>query len=186
MQKSSYNNQKGFTLVETLVALSIFTISIIGLISATAGGINNVTYSKNKIAAMALAGEGVELVRNIRDTDAIGSTTGWADFTSQMNACSSSVGCAIDAEALTVSACTSGGCPALRKYINASSASYFGYQGSDTTPFVRTIKVSSVSPDEVLVTSTVSWLQGAGTKSVSTVEHLMNWFTAASSAPITP
>lgn len=188
--KTFSSTTQGFTLVETLVALSIFTLSIVGLISATAGGLNNVTYAKNKITAMSLSAEGIELVRNIRDTKAIAGTDGWTDFLSPSNGgvgdCATNpFGCLIDSENLTVAGCPSSGCPFLQKYTNGSGAVYFGYQGGVDTSFARTIKISTVSPDEVLITSTVSWVQGAGIKSVSTQEHLMSWL-AVPAVPVTP
>lgn len=188
--KTFSSTTKGFTLVETLVALSIFTLSIVGLVSATAGGLNNVTYSKNKITAMALSAEGIELVRNIRDTKAIpGLGDGWGEFLKNSGGgvgdCTSPAGCFIDSETLSVAGCPPNSCPYLQKYTNGSGAVYFGYQGGTNTPFARTIKISNVSSDEILITSTVSWGQGSGIKSVSTQEHLMNWL-AVQAPPVTP
>lgn len=60
-----------FTLVETLVAISIFTVSILGLMLVLASGISNINYAKNKITASYLAQEGIEYVRNMRDTDGL-------------------------------------------------------------------------------------------------------------------
>ena len=58
---------KAFTLVETLVAISIFTVSILGLISIFASGISNTGYAKKKMVASYLAQEGIEYARNMRD-----------------------------------------------------------------------------------------------------------------------
>jgi len=72
----------GFTLVETLVAIAIFTTSILALMSVLASGISNTNYAKKKITAAYLAQEGIEYVRNMRDTDILlkGSTDGWNSF----------------------------------------------------------------------------------------------------------
>ena len=58
----------GFTLVETLVAISIFTVSILGIMSVLASGISQTSYAKQKMIASYLAQEGIECIRNIRDT----------------------------------------------------------------------------------------------------------------------
>jgi prepilin-type N-terminal cleavage/methylation domain-containing protein len=186
MKNKDLKLNSGFTLIETLVALSIFTISIVGLISATAGGLNNVTYSKNKITAMALSAEGVELVRNLRDTKALTSDNGWSDFLSAVNMCS--VNCNIDAESLdintAISPCTTSVCY-INRHDNGSSPVYFGYSPNGTpTPFWRIIKITAFGADEVEVISTVNWVQGSGIKSVTTTEHLFNWFQVP--APVTP
>jgi len=71
MHRFFKNNNKGFTLVETLVAVSIFTVSILGLISVLASGISDIGYAKKKIAATYLAQEGIEYTRNFRDNSVI-------------------------------------------------------------------------------------------------------------------
>ncbi len=58
----------GFTLVETLVAISIFVMSILALMSVLSSGIADTGYAKKKMVATYLAQEGIEYVRNQRDT----------------------------------------------------------------------------------------------------------------------
>ena len=78
---------RGFTLVETLVAISIFTLSILGLISILASSVSDINYAKQKIVAGYLAQEGIEHARNIRDTHVLydASGTGWGNFLSDPN-----------------------------------------------------------------------------------------------------
>ena len=57
---------EGFTLVETLVAISIFTMSILALLVILTQGIANTNYAKHKITASYLAQEGIEYARNVR------------------------------------------------------------------------------------------------------------------------
>ena len=75
---------KAFTLVETLVAISIFTVSLLGFMSILASSISDISYAKQKILASYLAQEGIEYARNLRDSDVISSTIspqdGWATF----------------------------------------------------------------------------------------------------------
>lgn len=73
----------GFTLIETLVAISIFSISILAMMAVLADGISDTNYAKTKITASYLAQEGIEYIRNMRDnyvlyTDTTGLT--WDDF----------------------------------------------------------------------------------------------------------
>ena len=134
-QKNKLSN--GFTLVETLVAISIFTMSILGLMSVLASGISNINYATNKMAASYLAQEGIEYVRNIRDTDSLyTSITGktWDTF----------------------------------KNANVTYPSSY-------PDFTRTITMTEVNPDEVRISSSVSWTQGSGNYNTTFSENLFNW-----------
>jgi prepilin-type N-terminal cleavage/methylation domain-containing protein len=81
--KKVHKSNSGFTLVETLIAISIFSVSIIAFMSILGGGISDTSYVKTKIIASYLAQEGIEYVRNMRDnyvlyTNDTGHT--WNDF----------------------------------------------------------------------------------------------------------
>jgi prepilin-type N-terminal cleavage/methylation domain-containing protein len=84
MSKFLKQTNKGFTLVETLVSISIFSMAILGLLSVLASSITNTTYAKQKMAADYLAQEGIEYMRNVRDTlvlyDPVNAQHGWDTF----------------------------------------------------------------------------------------------------------
>ncbi|MFA6257804.1 MAG: type II secretion system protein [Candidatus Paceibacterota bacterium] len=83
MNKFLRQKNKAFTLVETLVSISIFTMSILGLMSILASSISNTNYVKQKITAEYLAQEGIEHARNIRDTHVLYDISlGWDNFKS--------------------------------------------------------------------------------------------------------
>ena len=66
-------NDRGFTLVEVLISLAIFSIAITGVITVAAQGGITANSVKNRVAATYLADEGIELVRGLRDTMILGS-----------------------------------------------------------------------------------------------------------------
>ncbi len=83
MQKFFKQKNSGFTLVETLVAISIFTMSILALLSVLASGISDTGYAKQKMKASYLAQEGIECIRNVRDNYVLYTAVtglGWKDF----------------------------------------------------------------------------------------------------------
>src|ERR1035437_5439116 len=88
MRKLLKQKNRAFTLVETLVAIAIFTVSLVAIMSVLASSITSTTYAKQKMVASYLAQEGIEYIRNMRDTfvlyDAISSQTGWNSFNSKL------------------------------------------------------------------------------------------------------
>ncbi len=179
----------GFTLVEALVAISIFTTSILALLSILAGGVADTNYAKRKIVAAYLAQEGVEYIRNLRDTfvlyDATSSQVGWSAFNAKLSnaSCGAGNGCYFDDQNLdyannsqpmtgiAITACGSS-CPSL-SYDTLTGK--YGYSPGTSSDFIRTIKVIQVSANETKIFSTVSFPQGSGTRSMVFSESLFNW-----------
>lgn len=80
MIKFLKNKKTGFTLIETLIAISIFSVAIVTLMTVLSSGITNINNAKKKITATYLAQEGIEYIRNKRDTEVFLGTTSWGSF----------------------------------------------------------------------------------------------------------
>lgn len=186
LKNKKFDSQKGFTLIETLLAISIFASSITALMVISAKGINDNVFVKNKLTASYLALEGVEMVRNARDTRALTASAGqyWSEFiTSDVGSCyrssSSAINsCYVDASEVspTFSACDEDGvCPNL-KYDN--DLNMYTYSGIiQDSIFNRTIYIESVSSaqNEVIVKSIVTWEQGRNTFTTTYQYNLFDW-----------
>lgn len=184
----------GFTLVETLVALSIFTVSILSLMVILGQGISNTNYAKTKIIASYLAEEGVEYIRNVRDTYALypECSTGpaWNNFRNklQSNQCHNANGCDFDEQALdygnslcpitslVMDRCNEPGGLCRELLYNSLNGKY-NYTTGTNSGYIRKIKMDSVTgtTDEFKITSTVFWKQGSGSYSISFSDNLLNW-----------
>jgi len=189
MSKFFKQKNRAFTLVETLVAISIFTMSILGLLSILSQGITDTTYAKKKIIAAYLAQEGIEYIRNMRDTfvlyDPTDSQTGWNSFKSKLinSACQAGTGCYFDDRNLnyanpsqpmagiTVAPCGSS-CPNIL-YDNTTGK--YSYALGMDSGFARKIQISQISADEIKISSTVYWMQGSGSYNMTFSENLFNW-----------
>jgi len=62
-------NNKGETLAETIIALSILAIGITVASTIIINSMRNLTNAKNRVTAVNIAREGIEAIRNIRDTN---------------------------------------------------------------------------------------------------------------------
>ncbi len=187
------NKKKGFTLVETLVAISIFTMSVLAVMTVLGGSITSTNYAKQKMIASYLAQEGIEYIRNMRDTYVLYSTdgqTGWNDFNSKLipspdTLCASADGCFFNADGLnyadkskpmtkiSFTACSTSDCQNGMLGYDSTTGKY-DFSGT-ASGFKRKIDVTTISSDEIKITSTVFWTQGSGNYNITFSENLFNW-----------
>jgi len=190
---------KGFTLIETLVAVSIFTTSVLALMVVLSNNLSNVNYAKRKLIATFLAQEGVEYMRNMRDTyllylppSAPEGDNGWNSFVVKISDCDMWEGkaCYFDNTAINfadqsqpiidipIILCPSQICPEL-KYTASSGKYDYNTNTGVNSGFVRKIEISdvnnNVNSDEIEVISTVYYAIPSGVKSISLKENLFNW-----------
>ena len=168
---------KGFTLVETMVAIFILTISITTFMSIVANGLFTSRYARDEITAGYLMQEVVDYIRNDRDTNILLGTTTWANFLTRYSSCTSSGnGCYIE-----VSDDNTGPrvCPdqycSIYYNENATSGPYYSYSGSTKSKFTRRIVVTNPVADEMDIEVTVTWLNGNKTITKSLKTTLMKW-----------
>lgn len=172
------NSKKGFTLIETLIAIAIFTMSILALMSVLGSGIADTNYAKQKMIASYLAEEGIESVRNVRDNYLLyGTGSNWVDFKSKISPCRQGQGngCGINNSLDTTEDRFIFKCSDVSRcnlYLN--NGDYNVVAGNDSG-FVREIWMENLSDNEIKIYSTVSWNQGSGSYNITLSENLYNW-----------
>lgn len=168
--------KKGFTIIESLVAIAILISVIIGATTAVQSGISSYIFSKDQIVAFYLAQEGFEQIRNLRDENRLAGRhwlSGIAETTN--DPCYFGSACTVSpVETSELSRCSSpGSCPNLRQ---DAATGFFGYNAAwPVTIYRREIELSSVNTDEVAITVTVNWLKGILTRQFKARENILNW-----------
>lgn len=171
---------RGFTLIETLIAITILIMAVTGAFAAAQNGLSSAVFSKDQVIAFYLAQEGVEFVRNARDENGLSSScNGSACW---LNGIASGPGdpcysgaCKVDPlqGSGQITSCN-GDCPVLK----LDSNGFYTYSNSNnTTPtiFTRTIIVTRLSDHEARISSTVSWSKGLIPRQFTATENIFNW-----------
>ncbi len=173
-QQSQKTFHKGFTLIETLFAILIFSAALVSLLAIAGKGISATSLTKSEITAYYLAQEGVEVARNARDTVFASGVGAWDEAFATNANCAS--GCYVDFSA---------GFPQLSEVTNATddelffASGIYTNQGGDPTGFRRQVTITPVlagsTVDEYLVASTVSWNYKGITRTVELTTILKKW-----------
>lgn len=184
------NTQSGFSLVETLVAVSLLLIIIVGPMTISAKATKSSSFASEQVQAFFLAQEGLELAQKARDdyrlrhyleaTDSNYLDNAWNSFVNYAPyaPCFGSAGCGLywnsdgDALAAPKDCTTSTNCKIYRNSVSNSRALFthdvaFGGLANTQTVFTRKIifeVVPAVAPDpsyQILVKSEVTWRTGS-------------------------
>jgi len=179
--------KKGFTLVETLVAILILMTAVTGPLTLAYRGFSAATTAKEYIVGYFLAQDALEFVRFARDTNLL-SRCDWIDGTSgascsggiDLSNCLSSNGCRFDSTSSDPPVvCPApvppvSGCPVLQ--YDEGTGKYQYTSGPNSLYRRQTNIEDGSNPDEITVTVTVQWTSDGGMFREATVsENMFNW-----------
>jgi len=180
-------NQAGFSLVETLVAITILMIVVIGPLKISSSVARSTSYSSEQVIAFFLAQEGVELAQKARDDllldyykDTPPTKTPWTEFkrttgtNPKYSNCFAAAGCGleqvesgtgVDVGALKTQVdCTTNASPYFKcklYYKDGGDRARYTYAatGNIDTGYTRVITMTDQGAG-VKVVSTVTWRTG--------------------------
>jgi type II secretory pathway pseudopilin PulG len=198
--KHNFSHKKaGFTIMETLVAISLLLLAITGPMVFAQNGLRAAFQSRDQVTAFNLAQDAIEFVKNRRDHNILNYSS--EDWLNDVIQCASATGkaggCSVDTstpdgdvEQCNFESQNDIGClgddetgleDVPLKIDEATGI--FGFTGDTNSIFSRTVYVDpigDVSNYEARVTVLVRWRshENLGVREIEVVEYIRNWGSA--------
>jgi type II secretory pathway pseudopilin PulG len=137
--------KKGFTIVETLVAITVLMIAISGPLTVSFRALNAAVASRDQMIASFLAQDAMEYARNIKDNNITDQySEGWLETIGE---CTKTVKCPVDTtrSAKIEPDCVNFTDSKCRLYKDSTGKyNHAASSGSLTTPFYRTVYLQNI------------------------------------------
>jgi len=191
--------KRGFTLIETLVAVSLLAVAITAPMTLTLKSLSAAYYARDQITAFHLAQEAIESVRHTRDHNILETALGTPTNLLAGIPDTSGGAFTVDTRNDAMVACTDEMYPPDKCPPLSTNGDIYGYPASGETVcpagaspevnscwgktrFTRVVKAVTVAsdsnsiPQEIRISVTVSWRTGSfQTRTVAISENLYRW-----------
>lgn len=176
MKHLNPKSREGNILIESIVSISLVLIGLLGIFSLLSSSIRQNKNAHLKTAAAYLAAEGLEISKNIVDTDVADPEVPWDNTFGNL-----------DFETFEVQYDTTretiiplGGATSSEKLSVNSESGLFSYNTEENetpSPFSRTIVVNrnESEPDELVIQSVVEWTERGAEKRVTLETVFSAW-----------
>ncbi len=184
------NKKRGFTILETMVAIFILVLSITGPMVFAQSGLRTAFLSRDQITAFFLAQDAIETIKNIRDDNGLDGR----DWLENIYVCGADTtqNCVIYIDTLAYEPvseiCSGSECPILK----VNSNNQFGYnfdvgENAENSRFTRILNVKEVAPGrELQIVAEIRWTSNirVGGARILVQENIYNWI--PNTQPATP
>jgi len=157
----NFKKSSGFTLIEVLVATAVIALGVIASYMVVQEIFAQTFVASSRLTAAYLAKEGIEIVRNIRDTNWLSLAPDWNN-----NGLSAGYYQAAYADyALTAYA---------DSYLKLGT-DFYNYSTGNNTPFKRRIRIERPTADSIKITVDVMWSQRGIVQTLTVQGYLYDW-----------
>ncbi|MBI3638521.1 hypothetical protein HY227_02150 [Candidatus Wolfebacteria bacterium] len=166
------NKKNGYFLIEAIVAISVIVVGILGTLGLISRSLSLNRVASDQFIASYLASEGVEVTKNILDSNYINSVVG-GDKAWNSGFDSGCYNVNYNSQTMNPSSCDCKSSDVLKL---DDVTGIYGYSAGKDTRFCRIIKIENLSEKEIRVNSVVEWTtRGGGSFSVNLEDHFFDW-----------
>lgn len=164
--------QKGFSLVESFIAISILIVGILASLTVVLKSLGSVSLISDRLTAAQLSQEGIELVENIRENN-------W------LNGCGWNASIPTSPPSYEIDNRYQFNLPCDGVYLTSyndtplnfdSTTGRYSYAAGAASKFKRRIEITQISANEIRVNSIVEWAGRGGVSfDINVEKHLFNY-----------
>ncbi len=182
LKSVSLQKKRGFTVLESIVAIFVLSLAISGVFSAVQQSLSQAIITKDEVKAFYLAQEAIEIIRNKKDSNQISfinSGSGhWLRGIAEnaSDPCYFGKVCLADVSSMTLSYCSNSWESCSQNLRKDQTTLLYGQDSLDSlTNFRRLIKIESINSNEISVTVKIIWNKGVLEKQFEAKTYLLNW-----------
>jgi len=167
----SKKKKQGFTMIEMIAAIFMVSVGIAAVFSLVIQSTSYVDLATYRLTAIYLAQEGVEVARNIRDSNILKmGRTGIGDWDDNFSLGSDYYNFDYRSQAIPDNTNCSG-----KNYLQISGGFYV-CSSNASAQFQRKIRLNQLSSDKIEVVVNVFWTDKGKTNGVSVSEIIYKWY----------
>jgi prepilin-type N-terminal cleavage/methylation domain-containing protein len=163
--------KNGFTIIETIAAIFMISVGMAAVFSLVIQSTSYVDLAAARLTAIYLAQEGIEVARNIRDSNILEmGRTGIGDWDDNFSLSADYYNFDYRSQAIPDETNCSG-----KNYLQVSGG-FYACSSNTNSRFQRKIRLNQVSPDKIEAVVNVYWTDKGKTNGVSVSEILYKWY----------
>ena len=169
--KNNNNKKSAFSLLETIVVLAVVTIGLLSIMTLMTNSLKAQTLNRNTLVAYNLAQEGLELIRNVRDTN-------WrSGLTWNQGFVGTPAGLNYKVDYLHFTPMAVNDISEARLQIASSTAYYLHDENSSNSVFSRliTVKAATTTAPSSSVTALIEWNEQGQKRHFELTTELYDW-----------